>query len=449
MDQNSIQGNQDGAFKNKGSGLSYLLRLLYPGLNLKRWLFLGAAGVFLGATGVAYLVKYFLPIPFPNFLPLYLEGIFLGFMALLLMSLALYGLYQSLSPLLRSMRSLSNSIAETMYTRRQQERGPRIVAIGGGTGLPTLLRGLKEHTNNLTAIVTAADDGGSSGRLRRELGILPPGDFRNCLVAMADAEPLVTRLFQYRFGKGSGLEGHSFGNLFIVAMSGVTGSFEQAIFESSHVLAVRGRIIPATLANLSISAKMEDESVVYGESSITQRGGRIKQLNLVPSNPDAYPETVESILNAQLIVIGPGSLYTSILPNLLVPGIGKAVQESKALKIYVCNVATQQGETDGFSVADHLEALQRHTAYPLVDYVIANSNIEPLDHQFTGSIVQLTDWEMKDVELIHADLVNTQFRLHHDPHKLASTIMNLYYSKGRGKRSTNGNHVAQKEQSNP
>ena len=261
------------------------------------------------------------------------------------------------------------------------------------------------------------------------MGILPPGDFRNCLVAMADAEPLVTKLFQYRFGQGSGLEGHSFGNLFIVAMSGVTGSFGEAVYESSRVLAVRGRILPATLANLSISARMDDETLVHGETSITQRGGKIRQLYLEPEHPDAYPEAVEAILDAQLIVIGPGSLYTSILPNLLVPGIGKAVETSRAMKVYICNVATQVGETDGYSVSDHLEALQRHTVPTLVDNVIANDNVEPLGPQFTGSPVQVEDWSMDGIKMIKADLINPEFRLHPDPHKLASTLMNLYYSR--------------------
>ena len=417
----------------KRSGFSNAIRLLSPGLNLKRWLLLGALGVILGAAGIVYLAKYFLSLPLPKFLPLYLEGVLLICLSAGLVALALFGLYRSLAPVLFTSRTSSNGIAHTIYARRQQEKGPRVVAVGGGTGLSTLLRGLKEHTSNLTAIVTVADDGGSSGRLRKELGILPPGDFRNCLVAMADAEPLVTKLFQYRFGKGSGLEGHSFGNLFIVAMSGVTGSFEQAIQESSNVLAVKGRILPSTLSNLNISARMEDESIARGESNITKKGGKIKQLYLEPANPEAYSETTKAIKDAQLIVIGPGSLYTSILPNLLVPGIGKAVKESKATKIYVCNVATQSGETDGFSVRDHLVALQRHTLSRLADYVIANNNLTPLDSQFSGSLVGLSDWDVRDVQLIQADLINPEFRLHHDSQKLASAVMNVYYNKWRGK----------------
>ncbi len=422
--------SRNGPTSGNGSALTDAIRLLYPGLGFKRWLLLGAAGVGSAAVGVAYLVKHLLSVPFPDFLPSYFEAVFFSGIALVLVVLSVYGLYRSVGPLLLS-SSTSDGLAYTLYRRRQRERGPKIVAIGGGTGLSTLLRGIKEHTSNLTAIVTVADDGGSSGRLRREMGILPPGDFRNCLVAMADAEPLVTRLFQYRFGQGSDLEGHSFGNLFIVAMSGVTGSFERAVYESSRVLAVRGRILPSTLVNVSLSARMEDETVVHGESSITERGGRIRKLELVPENPEAYPEAVEAILDAQLIVIGPGSLYTSILPNLLIPGIREAVEISRATKVYVCNVATQKGETDGYSVSDHVEALRRHTVLTLADYVVANANVEPLGAQFSGSPVQVDEGRLGGVKLIQADLIDPEFRVHHHPEKLAYAVMNLYYNRRR------------------
>ena len=424
VERNGSSGGQASAF-------SYLVKL-------RILLVIGAAGLFLAAGGGAYLVNHFLPMPFPDFLPLYFEGIVLGLAAVGLIAASLYGLYGSRAPVFLSARHPSTGVAQTIYTRRQKENGPKIVAVGGGTGLSTLLRGLKDHDSDLTAVVSVADDGGSSGRLRRELGILPPGDFRNCLVAMADAEPLVTRLFQYRFGRGSGLEGHSFGNLFIVAMSGVTGSFERAIHESSHILAVKGRIMPATIANLSLSAEMYDQSVVHGESSITERGGRIKNLYLTPKDPEAYPDSVKAILDADLIVIGPGSLYTSILPNLLVPGIRRAIRESNAMKIYVCNVATQKGETDGFSVGDHLRALQRHTSSPLVNYVMANNNLRPLGRQFTGTPVECREWDVEDVKLVEGDLINREFRLHHDPEKLAAAILDLYYNEWRTRHSNNG-----------
>ena len=249
------------------------------------------------------------------------------------------------------------SIVDTIYNYRYLARGPKIVAIGGGTGLPVLLRGLKEYTSNLTAIVTVADDGGCSGRLRRELGVLPPGDVRNCIAALAEAEPLMTRLFQYRFNEGAGLEGHSFGNLFIVAMSDVTGNFEEAVRETSRVLAVRGQILPSTLCARHACARTEDGEMISGESSITERGTRIEEIFLEPANVQANPEAIRAILEADLIVCGPGSLLTSVLPNLLVDGIRQALAISQATKVYVCNVATQHGETDDFSVSDHFETL--------------------------------------------------------------------------------------------
>ena len=415
------------SLKEQSSGLQDALRLLYPGLGFKRWLLLGGMGLVIAALGVAYVLTSLFDSPFPKLLPYWAQGLLFGLLGLAVICVAAYGFYRSVGPLLLSSNS-SDSLAHTFYSLRQRERGPLVVAIGGGTGLSTLLRGLKEHTSNLTAIVTVADDGGSSGRLRRELGILPPGDFRDCLVAMADAEPLVTRLFQYRFGKGSGLEGHSFGNLFIVAMSGVTGSFERAIYESSRVLAVRGEILPSTLASMSLTAQMDDEAIVRGESSITERGGKIKRLYVEPDDVEAYPDAVQAIADAQFIIIGPGSLYTSILPNLLVKDIGAAIRRSQAMKVFVCNVATQKGETDGFSVADHLEALQRHAGPNIVDYVLANDNVAPLGPQFPASPVSLDGDADSDVPVVTADVVNRDFRLHHDPKKLASALMDLYDS---------------------
>ncbi len=417
-------------YRNKSqSSLSYFIRLLYPGYKIKRWLLIGGLGVFLVHTGDAYLVKHFLHISFPNFLPWYFEGFVLAVIAISFVVGSLVGLYKSLVPYFGATMFSSTGFAETIYTRRQQEKGPRIVAIGGGTGLSTLLRGMKEHSSNLTAIVTVADDGGSSGRLRREFGVLPPGDFRNCLIAMADAEPLVKRLFQYRFGEGTELEGHSFGNLFIVAMSGITGSFEKAIDESSQVLAVRGRIVPSTTENLTISAEMNDQTVIHGESRIPKNSGKINTLYLTPKAPRAYLPSVEAIKDAEIIIIGPGSLYTSILPNLLVPGIGKAIEESTAIKIFVCNVATQKGETDGFSVYDHVKTLRDHTSYNLVNHVLINHNIKPLGDEFTGTPVEDGRYPVKDVKLVKEDIINSDFRLHHDPERLATAIMKLYHDR--------------------
>ena len=361
----------------------------------------------------------------PDFLPWYWEGVLLGGVGVAVLLLAIYGLYRSIGPVLFPAPSL-NSLTDAIYTRRYRGRGPRIVVIGGGTGLSVLLRGLKEHSDNLTAIVTVADDGGSSGRLRRDMGVLPPGDFRNCLVAMSDAESLVQELFQYRFDQGDGLEGHSFGNLFIAAMTNVTGSFEKALYESSRVLAVRGQILPASVINLSLAAHLFDGSVVHGESKITQFEGGIEQVFIEPASAEAYAPSIDAIKNAQLIVIGPGSLYTSILPNLLVNGIANAIKDSRAKKIYVCNIATQKGETDGYSVSDHVEALHKHTFSKIADYVLANHEKIALDERFLGEGVVLDDVTIDGISVVSEDLVDVNHPVRHDPNKLGRVIMDIY-----------------------
>ena len=282
-----------------------LLKLLYPGMGIKRWLLLGAAGIGAGSIGAAFLVRKLLTLGFPDFLPSYFEGVLLLAVGAGAILFAVYRLYRSVGPLILASDSIDR-IANTIYMRRSRGSGPRIVAIGGGTGLSVLLRGLKSHTDNLTAIITVADDGGSSGRLRNELGVLPPGDFRNCLVAMSESEPLLTELFQYRFDRGNGLKGHSFGNLFIVAMTGVTDSFQQALAESGRVLAVRGRILPSTLESLHLQAKMRDGRVLRGESKVADYGGPIEAVSIEPESPEAYPPAVEAIREADLVVLGPG-----------------------------------------------------------------------------------------------------------------------------------------------
>jgi uncharacterized cofD-like protein len=302
------------------------------------------------------------------------------------------------------------------------------------------LRGLKEYTGNLTAIVTVADDGGSSGVLRRELGVLPPGDVRNCIAALADAEPLVTSLFQYRFSDGSGLAGHSFGNLFIVAMSGVVGNFEDAIRQTSRVLAVRGQIIPSTLANVTLCARTEDKRTIEGESQIgTARAGsdgndvRIKEVYLVPHNPPAHPEAVRAILEADLIILGPGSLYTSVLPNLLVEGIRRAVMASPAPRVYVCNVATQHGETDGFDVAAHVGAIEDHIGKGSINYVVANSNVpDSIPKAPHSQAVRLDARVNNGIRLMAVDVISEENRYHHDSSKLAQAIMRIYYDRDQG-----------------
>lgn len=427
----SYKTNGSGEATPRRSGGSGLLKLFYLGMGVKRWLLVGAFGIAVCSIGFAYLLRKLFELRFPNFLPSYYEGILLMAVGVLTILLAIYGLYRSVGPLLLSTPNI-NSMADTIYARRSRGRGPRVVAIGGGTGLSVLLRGLKAHTDNLSAIVTVGDDGGSSGRLRRELGVLPPGDFRNCLVAMSDAESLVTELFQYRFNEGNGLEGHSFGNLFIAAMTNVTGSFERALYASSRVLAVHGQILPTTTANLSLSARMTDGSLVHGESLIGGREGTIERIVIEPEDAQAYPPALKAIGEAQIIVIGPGSLYTSILPNLLVSGIVEAIRAASALKLYACNVATEKGETDGYAVADHVEALQRHTTPAIVDYVLADDTPRTLGVEFAGEAVVEDGRPLRHAKLVSAHLTDVGHAVRHDSTRLARAVLDIYDGKRKG-----------------
>ncbi len=329
-------------------------------------------------------------------------------------------------------KRVANPVLAPLRAAHRAE-GPRIVAIGGGTGMPTLLRGLKEATDNITAVVNVVDDGGSSGRLRRDLGILPPGDFRNNLVALSDVEPLMAELFQHRFEGTGELEGHSFGNLFLVAMTDVTGSFEHAIRESSRVLAVRGKVLPSSLENIELYAELQNGDIVKGESVIPRTPVPLKRVFMKPAHAPAYPEAISEIVSADLIVLGPGSLFTSIMPPLLVEDIARAVKNNKtAMKVYVCNVATQPGETDGYGVVEHVRALQSHIGSGLFDYVIYNSNL-------SGEKDILPEWGVTAVKLdeaavsrfpklqfVASDVVRDDNPLRHDPVKLADAVMRLY-----------------------
>jgi uncharacterized cofD-like protein len=424
------------------------LKWFYPGMHIKRWLVLTIIGVAMMTFGLSYIVReaYLTGFTLPDFMyyvtgqfiPRYIRGAAFMGTALGLIVFSIWKLNQSLISVLVPNRDPTESLVNTIYTQRFLRRGPKIVAIGGGTGLSTLLRGLKEYTGNLTAIVTVADDGGSSGVLRRELGVLPPGDVRACIAALADAEPLVTKLFQYRFSDGSGLAGHSFGNLFIVAMSGVVGNFEDAIRQTSRVLAVRGQIIPSTLANVTLCAKTEDSRVLQGESLIGASNGngtgtRITEVYLQPHNPPAHPEAVRAILEADLIILGPGSLYTSVLPNLLVEGIKRSIMASSAPKVYVCNVATQHGETDGFDVADHLRAIEEHIGHGILGHVLANSNLPANIPKAPHSEAVRLDAKVNNgIRLIAADVIDEENRYHHDSSKLAQAVMRIYYDRDQG-----------------
>jgi uncharacterized cofD-like protein len=423
----------------KGKRELSVLKWLYPGMRIKRWLLLMMLGLVMLSLGFGYmLVQVYRTQPFPDFVSSLtlqfidrpVRGIIFMGIGVLITAGALWKLNDSL--LSAVMPDGHNNLVDIVYNQRQRKRGPKIVAIGGGTGLSTLLRGIKEYTTNVTAIVTVADDGGSSGRLRRELGVLPPGDFRNCIAALADAEPLMTKLFQYRFSEGSGLDGHSFGNLFIVAMSAVTGNFEHAIKESSRVLNVRGQILPSTIENVTLCAELADQVHVEGESQISLSTKAIKRVYLQPEYPAAYPEAIRAILDADLILVGPGSLYTSILPNLLVHDLASALMASKALKVYVCNVATQRGETDGFTVKDHLAALLSHLPENPFHFVLANDKVGavlPAHWQVSQVALEGDQLGLAGTDVVQADLVDPQNPLRHDPKKLAQALMRLFYDK--------------------
>ncbi len=412
------------------------LKWLYPGMHIKRWLVLLLFGICLMGLGIAYILReaylsYTLPGIFYyitlQFIPRWLRGMLFISLSLGTVGLAVWKLNQSLLwAFVRPDRELT--MAETIYNRRILARGPKIVAIGGGTGLSMLLRGLKRYTSNLTAIVTVADDGGSTGRLRQEFGVIAPGDLRQCIAALAEAEPLMSRLFQYRFKGGNGLEGHSFGNLFIVAMADVTGNFETAIHETSRVLNTRGTILPSTLEDVTLSARTSEDEVVHGESNITEKGGAIREVFLNPVDADAHPDAVRAVLDADMIVIGPGSLYTSVLPNLLVRDLQKALLTSTATRVFVCNVATQHGETDGFNVSDHVKVIEAHTQRGIVQAVVANNNIvSELPESWQSNPVRVNGAaEIEEVRLVEADVVAEQNRYRHDPDKLAATILRLY-----------------------
>lgn len=416
------------------------LKWFYFGMHIKRWLLLLLVGVAIAGLGIGYFLReVYVSYTFPawvyyltlQFLPRVVRGALFVGTSLAIILFAIWQLNRSLLSAFLP-RGRDESIVNIIYNHRYLRRGPKIVAIGGGTGLSTLLRGLKEYTGNITAIVSIADDGGSSGRLREEFGILPPGDLRKNIAALADAEPLMTRLFEYRFKEGSGLEGHTFGNLFILAMREVAGNFEEAIRETSRVLAVRGLILPATLTHITLRARTAEGEIIEGESKITERGSRIEQLFIHPENAQANPDAIRAILNADMIVVGPGSLYTSVLPNLLVEGIRRAIEVSPALKVYVCNVATQHGETDDFAVSDHYEALRQHVHGHLFHFVLANSNItDRLPEEWHSKPVAVDRLAMNGCRVITADVVCEENRYRHDSKKLADALIRIYYERAQ------------------
>lgn len=443
-------------------------RWLTVGIGIKRWLVLLVFGAAVTSMGWTYillvmnrdgrlpdalydlLTMQFLPLGLRVLLPLAVGG--------LIMLLAVVRLGRSLTD---PLRGGEGAVVDSLYDYRRRDRGPHIVAIGGGTGLPGLLRGLTAYTSNITAIVTVADDGGSSGRLRRELGLLPPGDFRNNLAALARDEALMTQVLQYRFGETladrrppaaangqptgnneidettevssppvvDSLSGHAFGNLLLAALTGITGSFDEALLAAQRVLALRGQVLPSTLDNVTLIGEivLPDEQViaVAGESAIPQTGGRIERVRLEPAGARAYPPALRTIFQADLILLGPGSLYTSILPNLLVRDLAEALIHARAPVVYVCNLATQPGETDGYSVADHVTAMQRHLPPRCIDLVLANDNLTISPEAGGGHTQFVQPVAPPDVRLVAVDLVDEARPWRHDSAKLARAVMDL------------------------
>jgi uncharacterized cofD-like protein len=434
-----------------------LRRWLTPGIGVKRWLLVLFGGLLLLALGVAHLIRQatrdlepgglaqsIIDIVTLQFLPYPLRGLIAGIAGL---SLIVLGAYRAARALTDPFRSAEGGpLVELIYQKRFLARGPRIVAIGGGTGLSTLLRGLKEHTSNLTAIVTVADDGGSSGVLREELGIPPVGDIRRCIAALADAEPLMNELLQYRFpgspsdptlASGGSLGGHAVGNLLIAAMTAIEGGdFEEGLRQMNRVLAVRGRVLPASATPLTLHAELTDGTIVDGQSRIAEQRS-IGRAWITPSDVRASEDALAAIADAELIVLGPGSLYTSLLPSLLLAEIRDAVAASSAVRIYVCNVATQPGETTGFDLASHVEALVAHAGVGIVDAVLANNHFGvrvPADYAAEPVKLRWPPALTSPPRLVLDDVVDPDHGHHHDPLLLAAALLRLFEREASSRR---------------
>jgi len=422
--------------------LPSLVRWLRPGIGIKRWLIvilLGTTFMGLGLTffaldiyrdtSVSWLRDILMLISLSS-LPRWLRALIYGGIGL---GILVFGIYKVNQAVIIPFLKPGQPLLDTISTYRKKQKGPHIVALGGGTGLSYLLRGLKAFSHNLTAIVTVADDGGSSGELRKNLGILPPGDIRSCLTALADDEEMLSHVFQYRFGERAGVNGHSLGNLFISALADITGSFEEAIAESGKVLAVKGRVLPATLHDVKLVAEISlpnegKEVKVVGESTIPKTNGVVERIWLEPDNPLPFPPTVQAILNADLIIIGPGSLYTSVIPNLLVPGLAEAVKASHALKFFICNVANQAGETLGYTWSDHIHAIERNVPELHFDLIICDQDTGT---RFPRGIERVKpDHMLKEQYPVYlAPIADKENPWRHDSKKLAEVITDLYQEK--------------------
>lgn len=416
------------------------LKWLYPGMRIKRWIFLSFLGAMSFGAGLvlvtnakaAALTKALF---FNKFNPAgpgspLGPGIILLLVGLLIIFVGFRYTIASIIKVLAPEKQ--GEVAEFIYQKHHLKRGPKVVVVGGGTGLSVLLRGLKRYTSNITAIVTVADDGGSSGKLMGEFGILPPGDIRNCLVALADKETLMEELFQHRFANGHGLAGHSMGNLLIAAMTQIAGDFEAAIREMSKVLAIRGQVLPATVRHCCLCAELEDGSIIEGESKIPRTGKRIKRVFLRPGDCEPVPEALSAIAEADVIILGPGSLYTSIIPNLLIKRMADAIARAHAATVYVCNMMTQPGETDDYKASDHIRAIHQHAGAGLIDYAIVNTADIPKNllrkYKQDGAVPVRPDFkeiERMNVIPVKKNLVFETDVVRHDTEKLAEAIMTL------------------------
>jgi uncharacterized cofD-like protein len=426
--------------RSKGRWFKWLI----PGLRVKRWVLLSIAGVLLVLLGLAIsarltpvlnlsrLINRVIDLVVDIF-PRHVSGPIAIIVGMGIFWVAQRGMMQSVADTVDP--NAKRDLLDTLVTDRQLRRGAKIVAIGGGTGLSNLLRGLKRYSANITAIVTVADDGGSSGRLRREQGILPPGDIRNCLAALADEEQLLTELFQYRFSSGEGLTGHSFGNLFLAAMTDITGDLQKAISASSQVLAVRGQVLPATLDQMVLWADLEDGRHIEGESNISKAEGKIINFGCHPAHPKALPEAIQALHNADLIVIGPGSLYTSIIPNLLVPEILQALCQRQAPAIYVCNIMSQKGETDGYNASDYVKVLDNLANTRLFDAILVQKEMPSaitlakyLQQGITFTQLDRENLHQLDCPILTANVMceTSQGVVVHDSDRLAGVLMRWY-----------------------
>lgn len=424
----------------------HFLKWLYPGMKFKRWLLLFSLGVIISSIGLAVVFnyKYVGNLEEAIFRMVYLTtgtyyytvttivGIAVIAAGLGIMMLATRQIIRSVISVL--IPEGSERLVDLIFQKRKLNRGPAVTVIGGGTGLSVLLRGIKSVTSNITAVVTVADDGGSSGRLREDLGIIPPGDLRNCLVALADTEPLMEKLFQHRFSGAGDLAGHSFGNLFIAAMTEVLGDVEKALKESSKVLAVRGKVLPASTQRVRLMAEMTDGTIVAGESQIPLVNKAIKRVFLQPAEVEPVHSALDAIREADAVILGPGSLYTSVLPNLLVKGVADALRQSQAVKIYICNVMTQPGETDGYSASQHVKAILDHVGPGVIDYVVVNSQqvAQNLRETYASQgaypvYVDNAELAAMAVKVVEANIISETNLVRHDPVKLSRTIISMVY----------------------